>query len=366
MAREFRLPDIGEGLTEVEVVRWLVQVGERVAADAPLVELETDKALTEMPSPQAGVLLYQGAPENTKLAVGEILAVFGEAGETYQPVVSPVESAPPIVGSVDRPTITIGPQALPAVRKLAVELGVDLASVQGSGPGGRITEGDVRGMTMPTDGERVRMSPTRRAIAANLTRAWREIPHVTTFGEADATKLMAAKAVLGVPLEALLVKAVLPLLGAHPEFNSRVEGEDLVLVGRRDIGVAIDGPEGLVVAVIHQADAKSTQELGAEIIRLAEGVRNRTITREEMVGATFTVSNIGAVGGGFGTPIIPWGTSAILSVGRGELKAVVREDVVVAAPMFPLSLSYDHRIIDGALGRRFLGGLIERLQVADM
>jgi len=262
MAREFRLPDVGEGLTEVEVVRWMVRVGETVAADAPLVELETDKALMEMPSPQAGVLLYQGAPEHTKLAVGEILAVFGEAGEIYQPAASPpAEPVPPIVGRLDRPVVTIGTQALPAVRKLAGELGVDLTSVQGSGPGGRITEQDVRGVAAPSDGERVRMSPTRRAIAANLTRSWREIPHVTTFAGADATNLLFARQTLGVPLEALLVRAVLPLLDSHPEFNSRVEGEDLVLVRRRDIGVAIDSPEGLVVAVIRQAETKSIQEL---------------------------------------------------------------------------------------------------------
>jgi pyruvate dehydrogenase E2 component (dihydrolipoamide acetyltransferase) len=383
MAFEFRLPDIGEGLTEAEVVEWLVEEGRDVALDQPLVQVETDKAVTDIPSPRAGVLLRQGAPAGAVVRVGEILAVIGEAGEgelegaDASPIVGTLpgpirrrtqnetrnETSPDPSGAGSRA------EALPLVRRLAKELGVDLSTVNGTGPGGRITKEDVEaaataGRPGSPDEQRIRLSKLRRTIAANMARSWREIPHVTAFGQADASALLALRKDLDLPLEALFIAAILPALKAHPEFNASLDGEDLVIKKRYDIGVAVDTTDGLVVVVVRNADALAPAALGRQIGRLAEAARGRTAKPDELAGQTFTISNIGAVGGGYGTPIIPFGTTAILSVGRADHQPVVRDGRIVVAPVLPLSLSYDHRVIDGALGRRFLNAVVERLERA--
>jgi pyruvate dehydrogenase E2 component (dihydrolipoyllysine-residue acetyltransferase) len=382
VAFEFRLPDIGEGLTEAEVVEWFVQEGQDVVLDQPLVQIETDKAVTDIPSPRAGVVVRHGAPPGTVVRVGEVLAVIAETGEGE---VDPAEAAP-IVGTLPtleeksrnetrnetsvagRPAAPAA-EALPLVRRLARELGLDISSIRGTGPGGRVTKDDVEGAARaassrtPGSGEeRVRLSKLRRTIAERMARSWREIPHVTTFGEADAARLLALRKELGVPLEALLVRSVLPALRTHPEFNASLEGEDLVLKRRYDIGFAVDTPEGLMVAVLRSADRMTTADMAMEIARLTEAVRSRTASAAELSGQTFTVSNIGAVGGGYGTPIIAYGTTAILSFGRARQQPVVREERIEAAIILPLSLSYDHRVIDGALGRRFLDQVIGQLE----
>jgi pyruvate dehydrogenase E2 component (dihydrolipoamide acetyltransferase) len=359
MPFEFRLPDIGEGLTEAEVVEWLVEEGRDVAVDQPLVQIETDKAVTDIPSPREGVLLRQGAPAGAVVRVGEVLAVIGEAGED--------EEAAPIVGTLPTGAHRPVAQALPLVRRLAKELGVDLSTVTGTGPGGRISKEDVEavaaaGRATSPDQERIRLSKLRRTIAANMARSWREIPHVTTFGQADASALLALGRDLDLPLEALFIAAVMPALKAHPEFNASVDGEDLVIKRRYDIGVAVDTADGLVVVVVLHADALAPAQLGREVVRLAEAARSRTATPHELTNQTFTISNIGAVGGGHGTPIIPYGTTAILSFGRAVEQPVVRDGGIVVEPVLPLSLSYDHRVIDGALGRRFLATVVERLE----
>jgi pyruvate dehydrogenase E2 component (dihydrolipoamide acetyltransferase) len=389
VAFEFRLPDIGEGLTEAEVIRWLVEVGQEVALDQPLVEVETDKALTEIPSPRAGVLVAQGAPAGTVVHVGEVLAVIGAAGEVVGIGSEPAaprskdgparrpDSAAPIVGTIE--DADAGPtagatRALPLVRKLARDLGVDLEDVRGTGPGGRILREDMEaaagGAARPSAGaeERVRMSRLRRTVAERMARSWREIPHVTTFDEADATALQAVRSDLSERLgtavshEALFVRAVLPLLAEHPEFNASLDGDDVILKRHYDIGIAVDTPEGLIVPVIRGADRLGIAELSAEILRLGRAARDRTAQAAELTGATFTVSNIGAVGGGFGTPIIPWGTTAILSVGRAAGRVVpAPSGGVEVVPMMPLSLSYDHRLIDGVLGRRFMAAVVQAL-----
>jgi pyruvate/2-oxoglutarate dehydrogenase complex dihydrolipoamide acyltransferase (E2) component len=430
VAREFKLPDIGEGLTEAEVVRWLIPVGGRVEVDQGIVEVETDKAVVEIPSPFAGVVLRHGGAEGETIAVGQVLVVIGEAGEaeqTDEPAVTvsadlgdlPV-AAPPIVGSISEEaeslttpieTATAGVKALPVVRKLARESGIDLTTVSGSGPGGRITRQDVdlaiavreqetqqpvapesvptpqvapepvpapelapeaeaaaAGKTAIEGDQRRPMSRLRRTIAANMSRSWAEVPHVTTFEDIDATRLLEVRDALSerhvvrVPLEALVVKAVIPALATHPEFNATVEGDDLVLHGSYDIGIAVDTPEGLMVAVIRDAGSKGVLELTSEVRRLGEGARERRLGPDELMGQTFTVSNIGAVGGGHGTPIVPPGTTAILSVGRARNKPIVYGDDIVIAPVMPLSLSYDHRVIDGAMGRRFMALLMENLE----
>jgi pyruvate dehydrogenase E2 component (dihydrolipoamide acetyltransferase) len=212
------------------------------------------------------------------------------------------------------------------------------------------------------------MSRLRRTIAAKMAKSWAEIPHVTTFDEVDASRLAAVKEALGsrhevkVPMEALVVKAVIPALQAFPEFNATLEGDDLIVHQSHDIGIAVDTPDGLLVAVIRDAGSRSVLDLAAEVRRLGEGAKARSLPPDELSGQTFTVSNIGAVGGGQGTPIVPYGTTAILSVGRVQDKVIAKGGEPVVAPVMPLSLSYDHRVVDGAKGRRFMALVIENLE----
>ncbi|MGH8914145.1 MAG: dihydrolipoamide acetyltransferase family protein [Acidimicrobiia bacterium] len=223
----------------------------------------------------------------------------------------------------------------------------------------------------PTAGagdQRRPMSRLRRTIAANMSRSWAEIPHVTSFDDVDATRLHEIRSALGsrhetkIPMEALVVKAVIPALHAFPELNATLDGDDLVLHGSYDIGIAVDAPDGLMVAVIRDADRLGVLELAAEVRRLGDGAKTRSLGPDELTGQTFTVSNIGAVGGGHGTPIVPYGTTAILSVGRSQEKVVVGDGELAIAPLMPLSLSYDHRVVDGAQGRRFMALVIENLE----
>ncbi len=434
MAQEFRLPDIGEGLTEAEIVRWLVEEGERVEADQPVVEVETDKAVVEIPSPYAGIVLKHGGAAGDVIAVGSVLLVVGEAGEapssppdpdtSSQPVTESIPhgsyatevrlepqagsgDAAPIVGTLSEEAEVLAPRgdsspsasgdqvlALPVVRKLARDNGIDLAGVDGTGPGGRITREDVQA-AIDAEGapsselpattaersetpasprpstmgeEREKMSRLRRTIAANMSKSWAEIPHVTTFEDADATRLLETRSALAqrydrrIPLEALVIRAVLPALDEFPEFNSTLDGEDLIMHASRDIGMAVDTPDGLMVAVVRDAGSKGVLQLAEEIVSLGEGARARTLSVDQLTGQTFTVSNIGAVGGGHGTPIVPYGTTAILSVGRARERAVVYDGDLGIAPIMPLSLSYDHRVVDGAQGRRFIALIIENLE----
>ncbi len=411
MAREFVLPDIGEGLTEAEIVRWLVPEGGRVEADQPVVEVETDKAVVEIPSPYAGTVLRHGGAEGETIRVGSVLVVIGEDGEVEAatpaaPEPEPTHAAPPIVGSLSEEAEVLSPagqtaaggqattiKALPVVRKLARDMGVDLGQIRGSGPEGRITREDIMAAAPPSsettslaveppppaeavespatvsgEGERRPLSRLRRTIAANMAKSWAEIPHVTTFDEVDATRLVEIRSALGarhdvrLPMEALVIKAVIPALEAFPEFNATLDGDDLIVHGAHDIGIAVDTPDGLLVAVVRDAGPRGILDIASEVRRLGEGARERSLAPDELTGQTFTVSNIGAVGGGQGTPIVPYGTTAILSVGRAQEKVVVSNGDLAIAPVMPLSLSYDHRVIDGAQGRRFMALVIENLE----
>lgn len=369
MADEFHLPDIGEGLTEATVVSWLVELGDEVSLDEPLVEMETDKAIVEIPSPFAGVLLYREGGPGDVITVGRLLAVVGDAGETWVPA-PPAADAAPIVGRLEEadelPAAGSGssPGVLPRVRKMAADLGVDLAAVKGTGPNGRPTEEDVRGAATETGpSRRVSLSATRRSIVRNLTRSWQEIPHVTTYGEANAVPILEARRTLGgVPLEAMVIERIVPLLEQHPRFNASFDGDAVIEHLRYDIGFAVDSPEGLLVAVIRDAGNKTIDDLATEVLSLSAAARDRTATAEQLRGQTFTISNIGAVGGGYGTPIVPHGTTAILSLGRAEPRPVVRDAEIVIGTDLPLSLSYDHRVIDGAGGRAFLADVITAIE----
>jgi pyruvate dehydrogenase E2 component (dihydrolipoamide acetyltransferase) len=211
------------------------------------------------------------------------------------------------------------------------------------------------------------MSRLQRTIAANMARSWAEIPHVTTFDHVEADRLLAVRTALAdrhdvpIPLDALIVAAIVPALAAFPAFNATLDGDDLIVHGRHDIGVAVDTEHGLMVAVVSDAANATVLELSAEIARLSEGAKARTLGPSELSGQTFTVSNIGAVGGGLGTPIVPHGTTGILSVGRAVPTPVARGASVEVARVMPLSLSYDHRVIDGGEGRRFMAMVLENL-----
>jgi len=377
MANEFRLPDIGEGLTDAEIVEWHVKVGDEVAADQALVDMETAKAVVEITSPFTGVVLYVGGDEGDTVDVGNVLFVVGEAGEAWEPVPS---SQLPVTSENDNRAAEPVAEALPAVkatpmiRKLARDQGVDLATVTGSGGGGAIMRADVlaAGTTASSDDareERVHMSRMRRTIAANLTRSWQEIPHVTVSASVDATRLLEAHRTLKqdglIPLDALIARAVLPLLAQFPEFNASLEGDDVILKKHYDLGFAVHTDEGLLVVVTRDSDQKSTLDLGGEIAGLAAKAKERKLQPDDVAGQTFTISNIGALGAGGGTPIIPLGTTAIVSIGRAVDSPVVQDGQLAVAKVAPINLSYDHRLIDGALGQQFLAGFVDNLERID-
>jgi len=261
---------------------------------------------------------------------------------------------------------------MPIVRRLAADLDVDLATVAGSGPGGTITRADVEaaaaGGAPRPDGERVPLSRMRRTIAEHMARSWRDIPHVTVQADVEATGLLATRARLvegsggPVPLEAVVARCVLPALVEFPQLNATLDGDDLVLHRRHDLGFAVDTEDGLMVVVVRGAGELPTLDLAARITDLAGRARARSITPDEVTEQTFTISNIGALGGGHGTPIIPLGTIAILSIGRARESAIVVAGAIEVAPVMPIDLSYDHRVVDGGLGQRFLGRLVANLE----
>jgi pyruvate dehydrogenase E2 component (dihydrolipoamide acetyltransferase) len=366
MAYELTLHDLGEGLTEGEVITWLVAVGEPVKAGDVLVEVETAKTTAEITAPRDGVLLHQGAASGATLAVGRLLAVIGDPGESWSPqgvttTVAPGSTPAPATDS----TAATPVKAMPVVRKRAADLGVDLAAVVGTGPGGAITRDDVeRAASAPAaapGGEP--LSATRRAIAAHLTRSWAEIPHVTVWGPADATRLLAARRDGGGgPLEAWLAAALLPALADFPDCNATFDGAILRHSTEVNLGLAVDTAAGLIVPVVKDAGARSQEDLATEIERLIAAATGRALTPADVSGATVTLSNVGAVGGGYGTPIIPHGTTTIVSVGRAKDEVVVVDGAAAVAPVFPVAVSFDHRVIDGAAGSRFLNAFVDRIE----
>ncbi len=394
VATEFLLPDIGDGLTEAEVVRWLVAEGAEVGRDQPLVEVETDKAVVVIPSPVAGTVIRHGASPGVTMAVGAVLAVIGSPEDAPSPTSRPAVSR---AGSprLGRSELTEDPaaadpaavKALPVVRRLARQKGVKIEAILGSGAGGRITREDVlaaaRSAPFPAadmlpepgsaagDPERRPLSRLERTIATNMSRSWSEIPHVTTFDQVDATRLVAERRELSerhgasISVDALVIGAAIPALRRHPEFNATLDDDCLLIHPGFHIGVAINTAEGLLVGVLRDAGQMSVTEIAEATRRLAEGGKSRTLGLEELTGQTFTVTNIGALGGGWGTPIIPPGNTAILAVGRIGDAPVAEDGKVVVRPMMPLSLSFDHRVIDGALSRRFMDMVIANLSEPD-
>ncbi len=385
MEFELRLPDIGEGVAEGEIVRWLVAEGAPIKEDDLLVEILTDKAAMEMPSPVTGVLAKIVAQPGQVVPVGAVLAVIevagpgplraeGKAGgEPKPPDIAPPEGAAP------RPR-TGDVLATPAVRKLAKDFGVDIATVSGTGPQGRVTEEDVRRASAPAAPfsttaaeERIPFRGKRRMAAKKMVLSKSTIPHALLVDEADVSNLLAMRESLreigakeGVKITILpfIVQAVVTALRTHPAMNASLDEArgEIVRKKRYDIGVAVDMEDGLVVPVIRDAGEKTIVELAREIERLSQGARNGTLPLSDLSGSTFTVTSIGSIGGLFSYPVINVPEAAILGVHKVVRRPVVRDGEIVARDMAYLSLSFDHRLIDGGTATRFLNDVLLQIE----
>lgn len=416
MAYEFKFPDIGEGLTEGEIVRWLVKQGDEVKEGQPLVEVETDKALAEIPSPKTGMVLKILAKEKEVVKVGQVIVVFGEKGESLAApppppskpksvgVVGELEEAPEeapsaveVRAEAARPAL-VSEHALatPAVRALAKELSVDINNVRGTGPEGRVLEKDIRQaaskekppepVTKPAKVkkydmygyiEHVPLRGVRRSIAKAMVKSKYTAPHVTAMDEADITELwkirdkekkIAETKGIKLTLMPFVAKAIIAGLKEHPYLNATLddENEEIILKKYFSIGMATDTPEGLMVPVVKNANDKSILQLAEEMAQLSEKARTRKIDLADLKGGTFTITNYGSVRGIFGTPIINHPEVAILGVGRVQDKPVVKDGKIEIRKMLPLSLSFDHRVVDGAEAARFLNTVIARLEDPDL
>jgi pyruvate/2-oxoglutarate dehydrogenase complex dihydrolipoamide acyltransferase (E2) component len=344
MPYELKLPDLGEGLTEGEIARWLVSEGQEVAEDDPLVEIQTDKTTVEIPSPAAGKVTQILVEEGKVVPVGTVLVVIGGDGGAVARTASPSASA------------SQKGRATPLVRKIAQELGVDLDSLAGTGPQGRITEEDVRAAATPSEGRLEPLRGVRRLIAEHMTRAHREVPAVTWVEECDFSN---------VDLKQLVprtLKACAESLKEFPELNARLEGNEIVYLDRYDLGVAVQTDQGLVVPVVPGCDTRSLDELQQDVERLADAARSGSLQPEELRGSTFTVTSAGKLAGLLQTPIVNYPEVAILSVGRIAERPVVREGTIMAAPIGYISVTFDHRVVDGARAAEFGLDVIRRLE----
>jgi pyruvate dehydrogenase E2 component (dihydrolipoamide acetyltransferase) len=372
---DFLLPDLGEGVTEAEVDRWLVKEGDEIAEDDPLVEVITDKATAEIPSPYAGVVARIHVPEGNIAAVGAVLVTIGDDAPSAELTAA---ARAPGAGRV---------KATPPVRKLARELGVDLATIEGTGPDGRVTRADVERFNRseraaspasvsaaptpdtsraPGGDSRERREPlrgVRRTIAQRMSEAHRIVPAVTHVEECDVTQLDAARRLANerepsVPKLTFLpfiVKAVVAGLRRYPALNSSLDeaAGEIVYHSRLDLGIAVDTDVGLSVPVLRDVESKSLRELAGEIEELARGARAGSLEREQLTGATFTITSPGPFGGLMATPIVFHPQAAILGVHRATPRPVAREGQVVIRTMMNLSVTFDHRILDGLTAAKF-------------
>ena len=366
------MPDLGEGLEEGEIVSWLVAEGQEVELNQPLVEVETAKATVEIPSPFAGRVATLHAGAGDTVAVGAPLVTF-DVAEDGSPASAATAAAPR--GSQARPTTPAasvaasgGPvAATPAVRKLAKDLGVDLAAITGTGPGGRVTTEDVRAAAAPAgaDGERIPVSSIRRTIARRLEQA-AAIPQVTTFRTLDATALESARRELDVSPLPVVVAALCRTIGSHPLLNASWSEDAIVIHRTAHVGIAVDTERGLIVPVVRDAEARSIADLSAEIRRLAEAARAGTLHPDEVAGATISVSNTGSYGSEAGTPLLNPPNAVTLALGVIAPRALVTANgAVEARPSCTISLTFDHRVLDGAAAGRALTDLVTTLADLD-
>jgi pyruvate dehydrogenase complex dihydrolipoamide acetyltransferase long form len=443
MATEFKLPDLGENIASGDVVTVFVSAGDVLKPGQPLLEVETDKAVIEVPCPPGGRVVSVLVKKGDTVKVGQALVTLDSAtaGANVPAAAKPAAAKPtaatpaaakpaaavqvaaapaakavapemmaeavpdtqPVAAAVASSAIE---PAGPAVRRLARELGVDLARVRGSGPSGRIVRDDVVAAVRQasaqgsgrgsSDGRlskanagsaqtaalehdtwgpvrREQMSRMRRTIAANMLRSVATIPHLTNFDDADVTELERlrkasaeehAKANVKLTALSFVIKAVSLSLKLHPTVNASIDTEKGEILYKEyvNIGLAVDTPRGLVVPVLRDCDELSIPQIAQAIAETAEKAKHAQYSVEDLRGGTFTISNLGAIGGTYSTPIINWPEVAILLVGRARRLPVVREDKIEPRLMMPLSLSYDHRIIDGAMAARFLKEVIGYLE----
>ena len=398
MAFVFKFPDVGEGIHEGRIVEWLVAEDQVVAEDQPLVKVETDKAVVELPSPHSGTVLRLHAAAGADILVGDPLVSIGEpgesAGETVESETKPAQPASAAAPAAAPPPVpSRRPLATPRTRALARELEVELAQVQGSGPGGRITDDDVRRAaeggagaaaqpppptpvrgaveaTREGDVERVPISHLRKVIASAMRYSKQHSAHVTHVDEADVTELLAhyrrAKPAIEertgarFTLLPFFIKALVAALREHPMFNATVDEERQEILIKRyvNIGIAVDTPEGLIVPVIRDADRKDMIELAAEVNDKAERARKRELRLDELKGGGCTITNIGPLGGVFATPIINQPELAIVGLHAiKERPEVVNGEIAIRSMMY-LSVSFDHRYIDGAEAARFMSDMV--------
>jgi len=412
MSIDFKLPELGENITSGDVVNVLVHEGDQIVGNQPVIELETDKAVVEIPCPHAGKILKIHVAKGERVSVGQtIVTVEGEgpAPATSSPPLPKGEGtgagprskqdatvAPPSPQAVSAPAAGSILPAGPLARRLGRELGIDLSRVQGTGLRGRITPEDVQAAAsgaaarpavaveaVVPPGEpgtdpwgpvrRERISQIRRTIAARMVQSASTIPHLTNFDDADITELDhlrkgVPQGYLGPNLKLttvpLVMKAVALALRRHPVLNASLDPENEQIVYKEyvNLGIAVDTPRGLVVPVVRNADRMTIAELAQALAEVAGKARTVRFTIEEIRGGTFTISNLGAVGGTYSTPIINLPEVAILLLGRARWLPVIREGEVVPLYMLPLSLSYDHRLVDGAAAGRFLNEVIDYLQ----
>jgi pyruvate dehydrogenase E2 component (dihydrolipoamide acetyltransferase) len=370
VAYEFKLPDLGEGLTEGEIARWLVAEGQEIAEDDPLVEVQTDKTTVEIPSPAAGKVARILVGEGDVVPVGTVLVVIGEDGASpaakdEQPRAEPVASVPAATqGQSPGRGQTERVRATPLVRRMAEELGVELSSIEATGPQGRVTEEDVRRAATPRglspgqgqEGRREPLRGVRRLVAEHMSRAHREVPPVTWVEECDFGNVDLKRLVPNV------LKAVAESLPEFPELNARLEGDAIVYLDRYDLGVAVQTDQGLVVPVVRACEAKSLDELADEVARLAEAARDGSLKPEELRDSTFTVTSAGKLGGLLTTPIVNHPEVAILSIGRVAERPVVRDGEIQARPTGTIAITFDHRVVDGARAAEFGLAVIRRLE----
>lgn len=426
MPYEFKFPDVGEGIHEGQIVKWLVKEGDKVDADQPLGEIETDKAIVEMPSPKSGKIVKIHVPAGGIIHVGETMVTIQEEHETEADVKKHIESkeaksdvpytgsvvgfvedakeVSPIYGAKPKQVSASGGQevmATPAVRNLAKQLNVDIIAIKGTGPEGRITIDDVQKAAGVKEEEqkdpgklvqnlsqvtgikitrkydlfgyidRIPLHGIRKAVANKMAESIFTAAQLTNMHEADATELYEMRELQKDSYESekikltfmpYIVKAVALCLQNHPYLNASLEGEEIVLKKYYNIGIAVDTEEGLMVPVVKGAQAKGIKTIAKEIEKLANEARARKMNLMDLKGGTFTISNLGSVGVGFFTPIINYPESAILGVGRIIEKPVVVEGKIQTSKMLPLSLTYDHRIVDGAQAARFMLDVISRLE----
>jgi len=403
MAFEFRFPDVGEGIHEGRIVEWLVAEGEEVRVDQPFVKVETDKAVVDLPAPKAGKVLELRFRKGDTIRVGEVLALFAvEGDEAPQPTPSTRPPAPALPAApapeVPAPSVPSRGKVLatPHTRALARKLGVDLASVVPTGKGGKVTDEDVRRAAAapapappppsPVIGEagedpygpveRKPLSHLRKVIAEAMALSKRTSAHVTHVDEADVTDLyalharlkpLAAREGVKLSLTAFFVKALAAMLKAHPLLNASFDGErgEIVLKRYIHMGLAVDTPEGLIVPVIRHADRKGLLEVAKEIEDLALRARERRLSLDELKGASFTLTNIGPIGGLIATPIIHQPEVAICAFFAAKERPVARDGQVVVRRMMNVALTFDHRLIDGAEGARAAADLVRLLETPE-